>query len=134
MRAGMMADEPVALVAVVDDDEAVRLSTERLLARSGYRVETYEDGEGFLRGVAARRYDCILLDLRMPGMDGLSVLRALRARSTPAPPVIVLTGHGDIPLAVAAMKLGADAFLEKPYRPDILAAAIREAIDAPRVA
>lgn len=127
-----MAEEPVALIAVVDDDDAVRLSTERLLARSGYRVETYEDGESFLRGVAAQRYDCVLLDVRMPGMDGLSVLRALRARGTPAPPVIVLTGHGDIPLAVAAIKLGAEAFLEKPYNPQLLAATIRDAIDAPR--
>lgn len=129
-----MADERATHIAVVDDDEAVRLSTERLVARSGYAVDTYASGEQFLRGVEAQSYDCVLLDVRMPGMDGLSVLRALRARSTPAPPVIVLTGHGDIPLAVAAIKLGAEAFLEKPYRPDVLAATIREAIDASHAA
>lgn len=126
-----MASIPPLLVAVVDDDEAVRMSTERLLRRSGYGVDTYASGVDFLRDAAALRYDCILLDVRMPVMDGLSVLRVLRAQPVPVAPIIVLTGHGDIPLAVEAIKLGAEAFLEKPYDPAALTSSIQNAIDGP---
>lgn len=116
-------------VAVVDDDEAVRASTLRLLARAGYRADAYADGESFLRDAGHRRYDAILLDVRMPGMDGLAVLRALEVPAGFATPVIVMTGHGDVPLAVEAMKLGAQDFIEKPYRPETLFDAIRLAVD-----
>ncbi len=127
-----MAKARVERVAVVDDDGAVRLSTERLLACAGYEIDSYEGGERFVREAPLRDHDCVLLDIRMPGMDGLSVLRALAAQQGVVPPVIILTGHGDVPLAVEAMKLGADAFIEKPYRSDQLLSAIRRAIDTAR--
>lgn len=118
-------------IAIVDDDEGVRSSTQRLLARAGFRVDAYDGGERFLRAAASRRYDCILLDVWMPDLDGLSVLRALGAQPGPVAPVIVLTGHGDVALAVEAMKLGAEAFIEKPYRPELLLSEIRRAITEP---
>ncbi len=111
------------VVAIVDDDEAVRLSTAGLLKRAGHSVAAYASGSEFLAALLPPDLCCVLLDMRMPGMDGLAVMRALQEREQP-PPVLVLTGHGDIALAVEAMKLGAVDFLEKPYLP----AALMEAI------
>lgn len=118
------------LVAIVDDDDAVRQSTAGLLRRAGYRVESYTDGTEFLASDLPKDLCCVLLDLRMPGMDGLSVMRALREREVTAP-ILVLTGHGDVPMAVDAMRLGAVDFLEKPYPPDELLDAIRHACATP---
>ncbi|MFC3711115.1 response regulator transcription factor [Sphingoaurantiacus capsulatus] len=116
-------------VAVVDDDEAVRFSTARLLKRKGFVTHVFTGGEMFLGEGLRQRFDCILLDVRMPGIDGLGVLRALKAQAGHVAPVIILTGHGDVPLAVEAMKLGARDFIEKPYTPDTLFQSIRNAID-----
>jgi two-component system response regulator FixJ len=101
------------LIVVVDDDPAVRDSTATLLKHAGFRVAPFESGTALIdAGVPAA--DVILLDIMMPGLNGLETLRVLR--NDPAlPPVVMLTGHGDIPLAVEAMKLGAVEFLEKPY-------------------
>jgi two-component system response regulator FixJ len=107
------------MIAVVDDDDAVRQSTSRLLTRAGHRVHSFPRGEAFLQADLPANVDCILLDIRMPGLSGIDVLRALKDRPS-VPPVIVLTGHGDVPLAVEAMKLGAAEFLEKPFPPDLL--------------
>ena len=115
------------VVAIVDDDEAVRQSTSRMLQRIGYIVETYPSGDDFLAAELPANIGCVLLDIRMPGTDGLGVMRALRERGTPFS-IIVLTGHGDIALAVEAMKLGASDFLEKPYHPDSLRQAIEHCI------
>jgi len=102
------------LVVVVDDDPAVRDSTSTLLRHAGFDVEVFESGSSLIdRGVPANA-DVILLDMLMPGISGLETLRALR-EDPDMPAVIVITGHGDIPLAVEAMKLGAAEFLEKPY-------------------
>lgn len=116
------------VVAVVDDDDAVRLSTARLLERAGHRVQTYSSGDAFLEARLPDQLDCVLLDMRMPGRNGLDVLRALGDRDT-APSVLVLTGHGDVPLAVEAMKLGAVDFLEKPYPAGALIDAIQGACE-----
>lgn len=119
------------VVALVDDDDAVRASTAGLLRRAGHRVESYTGGAEFLASDLPDNLGCILLDMRMPGMDGLSVMRTLRDRGDEHP-ILVLTGHGDVPMAVEAMRLGAADFLEKPYPPKELLEAIVRACTAPR--
>ncbi|MBX9816286.1 MAG: DNA-binding response regulator [Proteobacteria bacterium SG_bin5] len=101
-------------VYVVDDEEAVRRSLSFLLRTSGYQTALYASGIEFLREAKGLEPGCVLLDVRMPEMDGLEVQRELAARGV-ALPVIVLTGHGDIGTAVQAMKAGAIDFLEKPF-------------------
>ena len=121
------------VVAIVDDDEAVRRSTAGLLKRAGHSVQTYADGAEFLAADLGEEVGCILLDMRMPNVDGLAVMRALRERGVTIP-ILVLTGHGDVPLAVEAMRLGAVDFLEKPYPSAELREAIHRACTAPRTA
>lgn len=115
-------------VHVVDDDQAVRDSAAFLLGVSDYAAVTYPSGAAFLEAVGKAEPGCVLLDINMPGMSGLEVQAALRARSI-AWPVIVLTGQGDVGIAVQAMKNGAFEFLEKPYQNDSLLASIAEAFD-----
>lgn len=115
------------LVAIVDDDEAVRLSTSNLLSRAGYEVRSYESGNGFISAGEIEAVSCVLLDMQMPEGNGLEVLRALAARNAP-PPVIVITAHGDVAMAVEAMKLGAYDFLEKPYEGTLLLDRIEAAL------
>ena len=114
------------IIHVVDDDDDVRNSVALLLEASGYEVLTYPSGVDFLETQGAAIPGCILLDIHMPGMDGLEVQRQLTANGVPSP-VIVLTGQSDISLAVRAMKNGAFEFLEKPYLNDVLLAAVRDA-------
>jgi two-component system response regulator FixJ len=114
------------VVALVDDDDAVRASTGGLLRCAGHRVESYTGGAEFLASDLPADLGCILLDMRMPGMDGLTVMRALRDRGNEHP-ILVLTGHGDVPMAVEAMRLGAVDFLEKPYPTTDLLEAIARA-------
>ncbi|MEA2660276.1 MAG: two-component system, LuxR family, response regulator FixJ, partial [Candidatus Binatota bacterium] len=114
------------LVAIVDDDEAVRLSTASLLTRADFDVKLFESGDSFLSIESSEPFSCILLDMQMPGRNGLAVLRALGARDE-SPPVIVITAHGDISVAVEAMKLGAHDFVEKPYEAEALLARIADA-------
>ena len=121
------ADPPV--VAVIDDDERVRQSTVWLLEGAGYRVLPYVSGDAFLAAEMPERLDVALLDMHMPGRNGLDVLRALAARED-APSVLVLTGHGDIAMAVEAMKLKAADFLQKPYPPLALLEALEDALAA----
>lgn len=120
-----MADDSKPLVHLVDDEDSIRRSAGFMLRTSGYRVETYESGVDLLKRGKALDPGCILLDVRMPGMDGLEVQQALRDQGT-ALPVIVMTGHGDIAVAVRAMKAGAVEFLEKPFEKEALLAALRE--------
>ena len=110
-------------VYLVDDDEAIRRSASFMLKTSGFRVEGFASGNDFL--AAARGLDpgCVLLDVRMPEMDGLAVQAELKARGI-ALPVIVMTGHGDVTVAVIAMKAGAVDFLEKPFEKVELLAAL----------
>ena len=102
------------LVLVVDDDAAVRDSTAALLEHAGHRVVAFDNGSALIDNGIPAGTDVVLLDIMMPGLNGLETLRTLR-RNRDLPPVVVLTGHGDIPLAVEAIKLGALEFLEKPY-------------------
>jgi len=118
------------VIAIVDDDEAVRHSTAGLLKRAGHGVESFTGGAEFLASELPGTLTCVLLDMRMPGLDGLGVMRALRERDVSLP-VLVLTGHGDVPMAVEAMRLGAIDFLEKPYPPAALLEAVARACIAP---
>ncbi|GLV27259.1 response regulator FixJ [Sphingobium sp. Cam5-1] len=101
-------------IYVVDDDEAIRRSLSFLLKTSGYAVRLFEGGTAFLKEAAGLEPGCVLLDVRMPDIDGLEVQRELRARGVMLP-VVIMTGHGDIDMAVAAMKAGASDFIEKPF-------------------
>lgn len=116
------------LIHLVDDDEAIRHSASFMLRHAGFRVKTYMDGVAFLEQVAQAEPGCILLDVQMPGMDGLEVQEALNARGV-AMPVIVLTGHGDVAVAVRAMKAGAVDFVEKPYAKQTLVDALTRAFE-----
>lgn len=107
------------LVHVVDDEDSVRRSLDFLLRTEGYRVERWRDGASFLRQADASVQACVLLDIRMPGIDGLEVQQRMVDAGLDFP-VIVLTGHGDIDLAVRAMKAGATDFLVKPFERDKL--------------
>ena len=112
-------------VYVVDDDYAVRRSLSILLRVQGYRVCAFQSAEAFLPWIATAEPGCILLDMRLPGMDGLELLRHLREQGIELP-VILLTGHGDVPLAVQAMRAGAMHVLEKPFEKETLLEIIRE--------
>lgn len=116
------------LIHIVDDEESVRKSASFLLKTSGFATQTYASGVAFLKEAGTVQQGCILLDVRMPEMDGLEVQRELAARGVTMP-VIVLTGHGDISIAVQAMKAGAVDFLEKPFEKDQLLGAIAVAFD-----
>ena len=116
------------IVFLVDDDEAIRHSASFMLRHAGFTVKTFPDGLVFLDSVKSEDEGCILLDVRMPGMDGLAVQSTLNRRGINMP-VIILTGHGDVPVAVEAMKGGAIEFLEKPYEKKALVAAIENAYE-----
>lgn len=119
-----------ALIAIVDDDNDLRRSTGDLLRAEGYRVQAFTNGAEFMAADPGPAMACILLDIEMPGLDGLGVLMALRDRGVRVP-VVVVTGAGDVPIAVKAMRLGAVNFLEKPYMTDELLRSVREALDGP---
>lgn len=112
------------IVYLVDDDDAIRRSAGFMLKTSGYQVRSYVSGVELLREKALEP-GCILLDVRMPEMDGLEVQQKLRDRGTGLP-VIVMTGHGDVTVAVQAMKAGAVDFIEKPFEKAVLIEAIEE--------
>jgi len=114
-------------VFVVDDDLSVRRGLERLLRLAGYRVETFTSARGFLARVAPDGPSCLVLDVRMPEQSGFDLHAALAARGRPLP-VIFITGHGDIPMAVRAMKAGAVDFLTKPFDVEALFHAVRQAL------
>jgi two-component system response regulator FixJ len=119
-----------ASIAIVDDDNDLRRSTGDLLKAEGYRVLSFTNGADFFASDPDSRLSCILLDIGMPGLDGIGVLQALGERGLRVP-VLVITGQGDIPTAVKAMRLGAVNFIEKPYAADELLRAVREALDGP---
>jgi two-component system, LuxR family, response regulator FixJ len=115
------------IVHVIDDDAHVRQSLAFLLSTAGLAVRVHESALAFLQAGIGDNGGCIVTDVRMPGMDGLELQRRLRADGN-ATPLIVMTGHGDIALAVEAMKAGAIDFVEKPFDDEVLLAAIRQAI------
>ena len=121
-------------ILIVDDEPNVRLVFRTALESTGAGLAAAEDGEAALTWLQANKADLVLLDLQMPGVGGMGVLERLRAEGNDVP-VIIITAHGSIPDAVAAMKLGAIDFLSKPLTPDALRRAVAEVLDreAPRV-
>jgi two-component system response regulator FixJ len=111
-------------LVVVDDDEAVRDSLAILLEARGFSIETYPSGPAFLSAIRPEWQGCAFIDVRMPVMDGLEVQQQLLKRNSQLA-VVIMTAHGDVPIAVKAMKAGAIDFLEKPVEPDRLVEAIR---------
>ena len=107
-------NDRAAAVAVIDDDDAVRDSLSALLEAAGYDVDTYESGRAFLNALPRALPACALVDVRMPEMDGLELQQRL-AEAAPQLPVVIITGHGDIAMAVKAIKAGAVDFIEKPF-------------------
>jgi two-component system response regulator FixJ len=115
-------------VFIVDDDLAIRDSLSLLLQASGYATKAYESATAFLACDAPEAIGCLIVDVQMPEMDGIALQRELVARHSPLQ-VIVMTGHGDIPVAVGAMKAGAVDFLEKPFDEPVLLSSVRRALD-----
>lgn len=116
-----------AVVHVIDDDSAVRNSLRFLLKAAGYEAATYASGPELLSQAGDLRPGCIVTDVRMPEMNGLELVRQLKALGVPHP-VIVMTGHADVPLAVEAMRAGVVDFIEKPFDDEVLLASIRSAL------
>jgi len=114
-------------VCIIDDDEAVRMSLSFLLNMAGISTRTYDSASRFLRESGDQFTGCIVTDIRMPEIDGLELVRRMRDRGQ-GNPVIVVTGHGDIALAVEAMKTGAFDFIEKPFDDGALLASVRAAL------
>jgi FixJ family two-component response regulator len=117
----------VPTVFVVDDDASVRRALVRLLHSAGYQTKTFASAEGFL---AQSRFDnpgCIILDVRMPGLNGLELQQALSAADRQLP-IVFITGHGDVPMSVRAMKAGAEDFLPKPFDDEELLKAVAQAL------
>ena len=113
-------------IYVVDDDEAMRDSLRWLLESAGYRVASYASAERFLAAYRAGHCTCLVLDVRMPGLTGLELQQELNRRGTPLP-IIFVTGHGDVPMAVDALKNGAFHFLEKPFKSERLLELVEQA-------
>jgi two-component system, LuxR family, response regulator FixJ len=116
------------IVHVVEDDRPMRESLVALLEEAGYKVRGYASAEELLSSTIPEELCCVISDVRMPGMDGVTLLRRLRV-CKPELPLILITGHGDVPMAVTAMKAGAADFLEKPFEATALLAAIDAAVN-----
>ena len=126
MEAGMVR---IPLVCVVDDDESVRESLPGLLRTLGYEAEAYASAEGFLASPSLKRADCLILDVRMPGMTGPELQRELAVRR-PELPIVFITAHGDESIRPRLLQQGAVACLRKPFSEDALLGAIRTAIES----
>lgn len=127
----MASDPPI--VIIVDDDERVRDAIQGLLASEGWRSEAFESPEAFLQAKFPDGPRCLVLDVRLPGVNGLDFQRQLSEAKIEIP-IIFITAHGDIPMSVRAMKAGAMEFLVKPFQGDELLAAVRQALDRDRAA
>lgn len=120
--------QPELIVYVIDDDDAVRHSLEFLLKTAGIEVRGFESAKAFLEMLPRIKTGCIITDVRMPEITGIDLLRRVKESGLDIP-VIVITGHGEISLAVEAMKIGAVDFLEKPFDDDLLLASVRSALN-----
>ena len=125
----MAESEPI--IIVIDDDASFRRSTERLICSAGFKVRTFESAKAFLKGPRPDAPACLVLDVRMPEMNGLDLQNEL-AKTGVTIPMIFVTGHGDIPMSVQAMKAGAVEFLTKPFREQALLDAIKQGIERDR--
>ena len=119
-------------VYVVDDDEAVRDSLQWLLEGKDYRVKCFDSAESFLSRFDPREVACLIADIRMDGMSGLELQDRLLERRSPLP-IVFITGHGDVPMAVTTMKKGAEDFIEKPFKEDELVGLVEKMLDRARV-
>ena len=115
------------IVFVIDDDASVRRAVGRLLRSEGFEVETFASGSEFLRARDQSRKGCVVLDVRMPELSGFEVLKCIATSRRPLP-VILITGHGDVPMANRAKNVGCAGFLAKPFEDEALLGAIREAL------
>jgi two-component system response regulator FixJ len=122
------AAAPVLVVHIIDDDAAVRRSLALMLGSVGHATRTYAAAEDFLADIEAVEPGCAIIDIRMPGMDGLALQQELRRRGV-LMPVVIVTGHGDVALAVQAMKAGAVDFIEKPYAEADMLRAVSAALE-----
>jgi two-component system response regulator FixJ len=122
---------PEIVVHVIDDDDGLRESLAYLLEANGVTTRLYDSAIGFLDGLGEVGPGCILTDVRMPQMNGLELVRELRRRECDMP-VVVMTGHADVGLAVEAMKTGVVDFIEKPFAEEVLLRAVKEALASPR--
>jgi FixJ family two-component response regulator len=125
---GTKKSGPQPAVFVIDDDPSVRKSLYRLLTVYGFPVKTYSSAQEFLGDGYCESPDCLVLDVRLPGLDGLELQKLLNEKGT-ATPIVFITGHGDIPMSVRAMKAGAIDFLAKPFSDEDLLNAVRQAIE-----
>jgi FixJ family two-component response regulator len=125
--------DPDPIVFIVDDDLSVRRSTERLVQSAGLKVQTFTSAKEFLKNARFEGPACLVLDVRMPGLSGMDLQRELTQAGIHIP-IIFITGHGDIPMSVRAMKAGAVEFLTKPFRSRSLLDAVRAAIERDRSA
>jgi FixJ family two-component response regulator len=128
----MTSDKLVALIGIVDDDASVRESISSLLRSVGYRSMTFASAEAFLDMNHGWRADCLLLDVKMPGLSGLDLQKRL-IESGNSIPIVFITGHGDDGARAKALRRGAVAFLDKPFTDKDLLGAIESALEAPRV-
>lgn len=126
-----MTTDSAAIVYVVDDDHGVRDSLKLLLRSVGLQCETYESAPAFLKAYRRGKVDCLVADIRMPGMSGLDLQQALIDQKADIP-IIFITGHGDVPMAVNAMKHGAMDFLQKPFRDQELLDRVNGALEQAR--
>jgi len=114
-------------ICIVDDDASVRRSLQRLLVANGFRVEAFADAQSYMESGSDVSWSCVILDVRMPGIDGLELQTLLQETGHPVP-IVFLTGHGDIPMSVRAIKAGAADFLAKPVDEATLLAAVADAV------
>lgn len=124
-------DQDMARIYIVEDDEAVRESLQMVLESIGYRVSSYASANQFIEKWNSEMAGCLVLDIRMPGMNGMELQRRLNERNSILP-IIFVTGHGDVPMAVEAMQQGAVDFLQKPYREQELLEKIERAFSLDR--
>jgi FixJ family two-component response regulator len=125
--------QAVPIVFVVDDDISVRESLEALLRCEGWQPETYASAPEFLARPRAQAPSCLILDVSLPGLNGLDLQKQVAGERSEMP-IIFITGHGDVPMTVRAMKAGAQEFLTKPFNDEVLLAAIRQALERSRIA
>jgi len=114
-------------VYIVDDDDAVRESLAVFLETAGFKIATFDSGNAFMDGLDAAGNGCLIIDVRMPGLGGLEIQQRLADRNATLP-VIIITGHGDLPMAVKAMKAGAVDFIEKPFDAEALTQSVKNAL------
>ena len=126
-------NEVAPIVYVVDDDDLFRRSTERLIRTAGFNVQPFTSARDFLKNPRPQGPACLVLDVRMPGLSGIDLQRELTQSGIDIP-IIFITGHGDIPMSVRAMKAGATEFLTKPFKGRVLLDAVRSAVEKDRAA